>query len=103
SVGNHPIALFHAALLPDVCVGFIVDSWSPVPSAPQGANSHRPNLSLSRPAFHGSPGRPSRSLGAIGPFCVVSSLGRMRLAVQKRAELRCVVVSSEAGQMVPHL
>jgi hypothetical protein len=41
--------------------------------------------------------------GGAEQLLVVSSLGRMRVALQKRAERRCVVVSSEAVQTVPHL
>ena len=41
--------------------------------------------------------------GGAEQLLFVSSLGWMRLALQKRAERRCVVVSSEAVQMVPHL
>ena len=41
--------------------------------------------------------------GGAEQLLVVSSLGWMRVALQKRAERRCVVVSSEAVQMVPHL
>ena len=41
--------------------------------------------------------------GGAEQLLVVSSLGWMRLAHQKRAQLRCVVVSPKAVQMVPHL
>jgi hypothetical protein len=41
--------------------------------------------------------------GGTEQLLVVSSLGWMRVALQKRAERRCVVVSPEAVQTVPHL